>query len=77
MVDNLTIQYIIEMHVINGFDLNKIALISHCDKQFCFEIIQMYYGNGDWALKRLKQSDKTIYQPIIYNADKNLMIIVT
>lgn len=77
MINFLTIQYIIEMHVINAFDLNKIALISHCPKQFCFDIIQMYYGNGDYALKRLKTSDRTIYQPLIYSAEQNLLIIVT
>jgi hypothetical protein len=36
----------------------------------------MYKGAGDFALKRLEMRNKTIYQPIIYNADKNLMIIV-
>ncbi len=77
MIDFLTIEYIIEMHVIHGYDLNKIALISHCNKQFCFDLIQMYLGAGDWALKRLKMEDKSIYQPMIYNTKQDLLIIIT
>ena len=77
MTDFLTIEYIIEMHVIHGYDLNKIALISHCQKQFCFDLIQMYYGAGDYALKRLKLSENDIYQPLIYNTKQELLIIVT
>jgi hypothetical protein len=77
MTDFLTIEYIIEMHVIHGYNLNKIALISHCQKQFCFDLIQMYYGVGDYALKRLKLSDNYIYQPLIYSTEQNLLIIVT
>ena len=76
MVDFLTINYIIEMHVIDEYSLDKISHISHCSKQFCFEVIQMYQGTGGYSLKRLEMRNKTIYQPIIYNADKNLMIIV-
>jgi hypothetical protein len=76
MVDFLTINYIIEMHVINEYSLDKISHISHCPKQFCTELIQMYHGTGDYALKRLEMRNKTIYQPIIYHADKNLMVIV-
>jgi hypothetical protein len=76
MVDFLTINYIIEMHVINEYSLDKISHISHCPKQFCFDLIQMYYGIGEHALKRLEMRNKTIYQPIIYSADKNLMVIV-
>jgi hypothetical protein len=76
MVDNLTINYIIEMYVINQYSFDKIAHISQCPKQFCFELIQMYQGAGDYALKRIEMRNKTIYQPIIYHADKNLMVIV-